>query len=169
MRKEKGRCGWGKTVGKTKEDWNFFLDPKSARPIFGKFPETAIMDGIKLGNFNLLWSVIIAVVLVALIYVYLKYTKHGYEIAVVGDSAATAKYAGMKVGRIIMRTMFISSALIGLAAGLTASASGTISFIVRTGAQTWVIAFGEYKGNRVGLSHRGAAAMAKRIDRKKIL
>jgi simple sugar transport system permease protein len=33
----------------------------------------------------------------------------------------------MKVGRIIMRTMFFSSALIGLAAGLTASASGTIS------------------------------------------
>ncbi|MBR3081646.1 MAG: ABC transporter permease [Clostridiales bacterium] len=114
-------------LGKTKENWNFFLDPKSARPIFGKFPESAIMDGIKIGNFNLLWSVVVAAVLVALIYVYLKYTKHGYEIAVVGDSAATAKYAGMKVGWIIMRTMFISSALIGLAAGLTASASGTIS------------------------------------------
>ena len=41
-------------LGKTKEDWNFFLDPKSARPIFGKFPEAAIMDGIKIGNFNLL-------------------------------------------------------------------------------------------------------------------
>ena len=114
-------------LGKTKEDWNFFLDPKSARPIFGKFPESAIMDGIKIGNFNLLWSVIIAVALIIFIYIYLKYTKHGYEISVVGDSAATAKYAGMKVSRIIMRTMFISSAMIGLAAGLTASASGTIS------------------------------------------
>ena len=85
------------------------------------------MDGIKIGNFNLLWSVIIAVALIIFIYIYLKYTKHGYEISVVGDSAATAKYAGMKVSRIIMRTMFISSAMIGLAAGLTASASGTIS------------------------------------------
>jgi simple sugar transport system permease protein len=47
--------------------------------------------------------------------------------SVVGDSSATAKYAGMKVGKIVMRTMFISSAMIGLAAGLTASSSGTIS------------------------------------------
>lgn len=114
-------------LGQTKADWNFFLDPKSARPIFGKFPETGIMSGIKIGNFNLLWSVIVAIAVVILIYIYLKFTKQGYEISVVGDSAATAKYAGMKVGRIICRTMFISSAMIGLAAGLTASASGTIS------------------------------------------
>ena len=74
-----------------------------------------------------MWAVIIAILLTVVIYIYLKYTKQGYEISVVGDSSATAKYAGMGVGKIVLRTMFISSALIGLAAALTVSSAGTIS------------------------------------------
>ena len=97
------------------------------RPIFGSFPDSAIMGGIPLGKFKLLWSVLIALALTAVIYVYLKYTKQGYEVSVVGDSSATAKYAGMNVGKIVLRTMFISSALIGLAAALAVSSAGTIS------------------------------------------
>ena len=114
-------------IGDTKADWNFFLREDSERPIFGTFPESAFMAGIPIGKFKLLWSVIIAIVLTAIIYVYLKYTKQGDEISVVGDSSATAKYAGMNVSKIVLRTMFISSALIGLAAALTVSAAGTIS------------------------------------------
>ncbi len=114
-------------IGDTKADWNFFLREDSERPIFGSFPESAIMAGIPLGRFKLLWAVIIAILLTAVIYIYLKYTKQGYEISVVGDSSATAKYAGMGVGKIVLRTMFISSALIGLAAALTVSSAGTIS------------------------------------------
>ena len=114
-------------IGDTKADWNFFLREDSERPIFGSFPESAIMSGIPLGRFKLLWAVIIAILLTAVIYIYLKYTKQGYEISVVGDSSATAKYAGMGVGKIVLRTMFISSALIGLAAALTVSSAGTIS------------------------------------------
>ncbi|MBR6987151.1 MAG: ABC transporter permease [Clostridiales bacterium] len=116
-----------KYIGETKADWNFFLQEESDRPIFGTFPESAFMGRIPIGKFSLLWSVIIAVVLTVIIYVYLKYTKHGYEISVVGDSSATAKYAGMSVGKIVLRTMFISSALIGLAAALAVSSAGTIS------------------------------------------
>ena len=114
-------------IGETKADWNFFLREDSERPKFGTFPDSAVMSGIPLGKFNLLWSVIIALLLTGIIYVYLKYTKQGYEISVVGDSSATAKYAGMSVGKIVLRTMFISSALIGLAAALSVSAAGTIS------------------------------------------
>ena len=114
-------------IGDTKADWNFFLREDSERPIFGSFPESAIMGGIPLGKFKLLWAVIIAILLTVVIYIYLKYTKQGYEISVVGDSSATAKYAGMGVGKIVLRTMFISSALIGLAAALTVSSAGTIS------------------------------------------
>ena len=40
--------------------------------------------------------------------------QHGYEIAVIGDSVSTARYAGMNVGRIMMRTMFLSGAICGL-------------------------------------------------------
>ena len=66
---------------------------------------------------------IIALVLVVLMYVYMNKTKQGYEIAVVGDSVNTARYAGMNVGWIIMRTMFISGAI-----------SGIVGFIIVSGA-----------------------------------
>ena len=48
-------------------------------------------------------------------YVYLGYSKHGYEIAVVGESERTARYVGIKVDRVIIRTMLLSGALCGLA------------------------------------------------------
>ena len=66
---------------------------------------------------------IIVLVLVIFIHVYMRYTKHGYEIAVIGDSINTARYAGMNVGRIMMRTMFLSGAI-----------SGLVGFIVASGA-----------------------------------
>ncbi|MFQ9915262.1 MAG: ABC transporter permease subunit [Flavonifractor plautii] len=44
-------------------------------------------------------------------FLYMQYTKQGYEIAVVGESENTARYAGMNVGRVIMRTMFLSGAI----------------------------------------------------------
>ena len=48
------------------------------------------------------------------LHIYLKYSKHGYEIAVVGESERTAKYAGIKVERVIIRTMVLSGAICGL-------------------------------------------------------
>ena len=116
-----------KYLGDTKADWNFFLREDSDRPIFGEFPENAQMGGIQIGFFTLQYSLLVAIVLTVLIYFYIKKTKHGYEISVVGDSSATAKYAGMNVSWIVLRTMFISAALIGLAAGLATSTAGTVS------------------------------------------
>ena len=49
-----------------------------------------------------------------LMYIYLTYSKHGYEIAVVGESQRTASYAGIKVERVIIRTMVLSGAVCGL-------------------------------------------------------
>ena len=65
-------------------------------------------------NKDFMWTVIIVLVLAALVYLYLKYTKHGYEIAVVGESQRTASYAGIKVERVIVRTMVLSGAVCGL-------------------------------------------------------
>jgi simple sugar transport system permease protein len=45
----------------------------------------------------------------------MNYTKHGYEVAVIGDSLNTARYAGMNVNWIMMRTMILSGALCGIA------------------------------------------------------
>ena len=111
----------------TKGDWNFFLDPASARPKFIKFPVNAQMLTIPLGPFNLNLSLVAAGVICALIFVYLKHTKGGYEIAVVGDSPSTARYAGMPVGKIVVRTIFLSAALIGLAGAFYVSSAGTLS------------------------------------------
>ena len=66
---------------------------------------------------------IIVLVLTVLMYLYMKYTKQGYEIAVVGESGNTARYAGMNVGNIVMRNMFLSGAL-----------SGIVGFVVSSGA-----------------------------------
>lgn len=58
--------------------------------------------------------VIIAAVLTILMFIYLKYSKHGYEISVVGESENTARYIGINVGKVILRTMAISGLLCGL-------------------------------------------------------
>ena len=57
------------------------------------------------------WIVVLA--LTVFMFIYMKYTKHGYEIAVIGESENTARYAGMNVGWVIMRTMFLSGAIAG--------------------------------------------------------
>lgn len=115
-------------IGETKADWNFFLQEESARPVFESFSETASFPGIALGErFELNICVVLTFVIGALIYMYLKRTKHGYEISVIGDSMGTAKYAGMKVNKIILRTVFISAALIGLAAAFKVGTAGVLS------------------------------------------
>ncbi|MDL2236117.1 ABC transporter permease [Christensenellaceae bacterium OttesenSCG-928-L17] len=77
---------------------------------------------------------IFGLVLVALVYLYLKKSKHGYEISVVGESIPTARYAGMNVSRVFLRTMFISGALCGLTGFLTVSgANYTLSESVTGG------------------------------------
>ena len=60
-------------------------------------------------------NIIVVIVLTFLMYAYLKYSKQGYEIAVVGESENTARYAGINVRRVIMRTMLLSGAVCGLA------------------------------------------------------
>ncbi|MCQ2524132.1 MAG: ABC transporter permease [Lachnospiraceae bacterium] len=69
---------------------------------------------IQVGNKYLL-SIIVALLVTIGMYIYLNYSKHGYEISVVGESERTARYVGMKVKKVIMRTMILSGALCGLA------------------------------------------------------
>ena len=61
-----------------------------------------------------LLSIVVAVAVTLLMYIYLNYSKHGYEISVVGESENTAKYVGIKVEKVIVRTMLISGAVCGL-------------------------------------------------------
>jgi len=97
-----------------------WADPTSPGfPRIARFIENAQLDkvfGIQIG-----W--IIGLVLVVAVFIYMKYTKHGYEIAVVGESKSTANYAGMNVRKIMLRTMFISGAIAGIAGMVQATGS----------------------------------------------
>ena len=73
-------------------------------------------------------NVILVLVLTVGMYIYLKHSKQGYEIAVVGDSENTARYAGINVRKVTIRTMAISGAICGLAGFIeVAGVSHTIS------------------------------------------
>lgn len=74
------------------------------------------------------WNVVIVLLLTVGMFVYLKYSKQGYEIAVVGESENTARYVGISVKKVIMRTMAISGVICGLAGFILVSGSShTIS------------------------------------------
>lgn len=69
----------------------------------------------EIGGQKYLLNILIVAVLTVLMYVYLKYSKHGYELSVVGESERTASYVGIKVDRVIIRTMILSGAICGIA------------------------------------------------------
>lgn len=76
-----------------------------------RFDKNAGMDKVLGVHFG--W--IIMLVLVALVWIYLKRSKQGYEISVVGESQDTARYAGIHVKKVVLRTMFLSGAIAGIA------------------------------------------------------
>ncbi len=84
----------------------FNSDQKLGSYQVGWFPEV--------GGSRYLLPIILIAVLTIVLYLYLKYSKHGYEIAVVGESERTARYAGIKVEHVIVRTMVLSGAICGL-------------------------------------------------------
>ncbi len=86
----------------------------------------------EIGNNRMVSPYILPVVIVLAVTVfmffYLRNSKHGYEISIVGDSENTARYAGMNVKKIILRTMLLSGAICGLAGFVNVSgASHTLS------------------------------------------
>ena len=60
-------------------------------------------------------NIMVVALLTILMYIYLKYSKQGYEISVVGQSQNTARYIGINVKKVIIRTMIISGVLCGVA------------------------------------------------------
>ncbi len=68
-----------------------------------------------IGGMRYLLNILIVAVLMVAMYVYMKYSKHGYEVSVVGESQNTARYIGINVKKVILRTMLISGAICGIA------------------------------------------------------
>ncbi|MCR4887106.1 MAG: ABC transporter permease [Clostridiales bacterium] len=76
---------------------------------------------------NYLLIILMSVALAAAMFVYLRYSKHGYEINVVGESERTAKYVGINVKKVIIRTMLLSGMLCGLTGFLFAGLDQNIT------------------------------------------
>lgn len=113
-------------LGQNKGNWNILLDPNSDRPLFAQIPDAAKMWSLSIGGLTINTTLIIGIAIVVLLFFYYKKTKQGYEIAVVGDSHNTAKYAGMNVSKIILRTVFLSAFIIGLAGAFNITSNAHI-------------------------------------------
>ncbi len=75
-----------------------------------------------------LLNIVLVLALTIFMFIYLRYSKQGYEISVVGESERTARYIGIQVKNVVVRTMMISGAICGLAGYIAvAGASHTIS------------------------------------------
>jgi len=91
--------------------------PGTDFPIIAMFEPAARLP--RLFGIHIGWVLILVVTL--LVYLYLSRSKQGYQLTVVGQSENTARYAGMHVGRIIMRTMLFSGAIAGFVGFLQVS------------------------------------------------
>ncbi len=89
--------------------------------------ESKIIRPVKTGNLpeiagqRYLLNILVVVVIMVGLFVYMKYSKHGYEVSVVGESQNTARYIGINVKKVIMRTMLVSGAICGVAGMLMVS------------------------------------------------
>jgi ABC-type uncharacterized transport system, permease component len=79
-------------------------------PLIAKFHQNAWMPKV----FGIHAGLIVMLLLVVVIYIFMNYTKKGYEIAVVGESENTARYAGMNIKKIIIFSILLSGGLCGL-------------------------------------------------------
>lgn len=68
-----------------------------------------------IGGQRYLLNILVVAVLMAAMYIYMRYSKQGYEVSVVGESQNTARYIGINVKKVILRTMLISGAVCGVA------------------------------------------------------
>ena len=81
-----------------------------------------------IGNKYLLPIILFSLITI-IMHIYLRSSKHGYEISVVGESINTAKYVGIKVDKVIIRTMILSGAIAGLVGFVLA---GSINHTINT-------------------------------------
>lgn len=68
----------------------------------------------QIGGNKYLLNIIIVAAITVFMFIYLNYTKHGYELTVVGESERTARYVGINVEKVIIRTMLLSGAICGV-------------------------------------------------------
>jgi simple sugar transport system permease protein len=99
---------------------NYIATQMIAYYVYLKGGGSNVINPVSAGNFpsvggnDYFVNIVIALVITVLMYIYLKYSKQGYEISVVGESQNTARYIGVNVKKVIIRTMILSGALCGV-------------------------------------------------------
>ena len=122
-----------------------------------------------------LFIILIVLALTVFLYVYLKYSKHGYEISVVGESERTARYVGINVKKVVLRTMFLSGLLCGLAGYLIAAGLDQSVTTESVGGQgftaimvSWLAKFNPitmvFTSGLIVLLNQGAAQISQNFD-----
>jgi simple sugar transport system permease protein len=106
----------------------FWESPKGSGNI-GIINQSSEMGWLPIiGGQRYLLNILVVAVICVLMYLYLYYSKQGYEISVVGESQRTAQYVGIKVEKVIIRTMLISGGICGIAGMLlTAGTNHTLT------------------------------------------
>ena len=90
---------------------------KPGSQIIPMFEQSAVLP--KVFGVHIGW--IIVLILTVFMYIYMSKTKHGYEIKVLGESENTARYAGMNVRKVTIRTACLSGGIAGLVGFMVAS------------------------------------------------
>ena len=102
------------------------------------FPESW---GMSRSAKNYFYNILIVLLLTVVMYIYLRYSKHGYELSVVGESVNTANYIGINVKKVIIRTLVFSGLLCGVSGFLLVS--GT-DHSITTGSR--IRLYGDHRG-----------------------
>ena len=74
-------------------------------------------------NNSYIANIVIVAVVAVVIWVYLRFSKHGYELSVVGGSQNTARYVGINVRKVIVRTVILTGVICGVAGFLVVAGS----------------------------------------------
>ncbi len=96
-------------------------------PATGSYIRAVTKELVKMPNIGgnvYILPIIIVVLLTAFMYVYLRFSKHGYEVAVVGESENTARYIGTGVKKVVIRTLILSGLICGLMGFLICGGAG---------------------------------------------
>lgn len=99
---------------------NYIATQIIAYYVYVKGGGSHVINPVSAGNFPAVGDneyfvdVVIVAIITVVMYFYLKSSKQGYEISVVGESQNTARYIGINVKKVIIRTMVISGALCGI-------------------------------------------------------
>lgn len=106
-----------------------FGDDQGNLPPMPEFALPNIFDG------QYFLNILMVALICGIMYVYLRFSKHGYEISVVGESERTARYIGINVPKVIIRTMLVSGGLCGFIGFLLVANGSTSVTTTITGGQ----------------------------------